>query len=438
MAATQAYYYAIFASVIYFAVSSILVLAQYKALRTNRGDSGQNGKERLGRHKLMMGTIFFLLYVIAGAAVFAHIERWYYLDGIYWADSTLLTIGFGDLFPSTLLGQCLLFPYALIGIVTISIVVYSIMQVASDAEVDSVEISVAKWLRGRRVKKSFMGKESDQSASSRAGQPSGEDRFMEVKSDRRLASVIAFAIWGLAWAAFWLVGAAVFHASERAQGWTYAQSVYFTYTSLLVIGYGDFHPQSPFGKAFFVIWSLLAVPVVTILISTTTEVIGYIFLRSDLMGDYVVKQLEDLFGKSDREDRQHSIHHDTPESVLHNTDNEHKKTHFLARTIAQLLRHHLNQTHTKPFTYQEWEYFISLIHVLRSDHSCDVRNPPDSLQMDSQDDEALRSTLAQWHLEKCDWMSQHNPIMMSKPEMEWLLEGLMVELVELIGRLSEE
>lgn len=36
----------------------------------------------------------------------------------------------------------------------------------------------------------------------------------------------------------WFVGAAIFMVAEKSQGWTYFQSLYFTYVCLLTIGYG--------------------------------------------------------------------------------------------------------------------------------------------------------------------------------------------------------
>ena len=56
--------------------------------------------------------------------------------------------------------------------------------------------------------------------------------------------------------------------------------MYFAYVTLLTIGYGDFGPQSNSGKAFYVFWSLLAVPSLTILISN--------------MGDTVIHMVKDL------------------------------------------------------------------------------------------------------------------------------------------------
>jgi potassium channel subfamily K, other eukaryote len=72
----------------------------------------------------------------------------------------------------------------------------------------------------------------------------------------------------------------VFYKAENNQSWTYFGSLYFAYTSLLTIGYGDYRPYSNSGKPFFVFWSLLAVPALTILISD--------------MGDTVVKIIKDF------------------------------------------------------------------------------------------------------------------------------------------------
>lgn len=75
------------------------------------------------------------------------------------------------------------------------------------------------------------------------------------------------------------MGAFVFYKAEKNQQWTYFESLYFSYTTLLTIGYGDFEPMSNSGKSFFVFWSLLAVPTLTILISN--------------MGDTVVQWVKD-------------------------------------------------------------------------------------------------------------------------------------------------
>lgn len=74
----------------------------------------------------MLQTILFLIYLLGGAAVYARIEGWRYLDAVYWADLTLLTIGIGDFVPETHKGRGLLFPYAVGGILILGLIVGSI------------------------------------------------------------------------------------------------------------------------------------------------------------------------------------------------------------------------------------------------------------------------------------------------------------------------
>ncbi len=39
-------------------------------------------------------------------------------------------------------------------------------------------------------------------------------------------------------AILWIVGAAIFMQTEYVQGWSYFDALYFSYTSLMTIGYG--------------------------------------------------------------------------------------------------------------------------------------------------------------------------------------------------------
>ncbi|KAG7144433.1 Outward-rectifier potassium channel TOK1 like protein [Verticillium longisporum] len=75
----------------------------------------------------MLQTIAYLFYLLIGALVFAEIEGWIYLDAVYWANTTLFTIGYGDYSPSSTLARALLIPYALIGIVTLGLLIDSIL-----------------------------------------------------------------------------------------------------------------------------------------------------------------------------------------------------------------------------------------------------------------------------------------------------------------------
>ncbi|KAJ4353628.1 Potassium channel [Didymosphaeria variabile] len=96
-------------------------------------------------------------------------------------------------------------------------------------------------------------------------------------------------------------------AEKNAQGMTYFKALYFCYVSLLTIGYGEFPPsreahsihthtsagdlapKSGAGRCFFVIWSLIAVPTMTILVSDLGDTVVDKFRRwSDKFADFTV------------------------------------------------------------------------------------------------------------------------------------------------------
>jgi potassium channel subfamily K len=81
-----------------------------------RGHYDKEFQLTMSQRTLMLQTISFLVYLLAGAAVYSHIEGWAFLDAVYWADFTLLTVGIGDYAPGTHLGRGLLFPFAIGGI----------------------------------------------------------------------------------------------------------------------------------------------------------------------------------------------------------------------------------------------------------------------------------------------------------------------------------
>ena len=66
-------------------------------------------------------------YLLLGAWLFSYVENWMFLDAVFWANFTPLTIGFGGEFvPKTHTGRSLLIPYAIGGLVTVGLVIGSI------------------------------------------------------------------------------------------------------------------------------------------------------------------------------------------------------------------------------------------------------------------------------------------------------------------------
>lgn len=77
---SQAFYYATFAGGLYVLLSVMLMMTAYGIWI---GHYGEQFKLSLAQRSLMLQTMLFLGYVLAGAAVYAKIEGWLFLDAVY-------------------------------------------------------------------------------------------------------------------------------------------------------------------------------------------------------------------------------------------------------------------------------------------------------------------------------------------------------------------
>jgi len=166
-ALTQAYYYAVFAAGLYqiisYMVGEINKLLGQAADTTKmmftiygaiKGHYSKEFKLTIPQRTLMLQTICLLGYLLLGALVYSKIEGWKFLDAVYWADFTLLTIGIGDYFtPKTHLGRSLLFPFAIGGIVYLGLVVGSIRSLVLERTKKKLGARMTEKLRRRVIKK---------------------------------------------------------------------------------------------------------------------------------------------------------------------------------------------------------------------------------------------------------------------------------------------
>jgi potassium channel subfamily K len=289
-ALSQAFYYAIIAAVMYFIVALLMITTVVGAYQ---GHYEKEFRLTVSQRTLMLQTIGFLCYLLIGALIFKNIEGWQYLDAVYWSDFTLLTVGIGSpLVPKTHLGRSLLFPYAIGGILTVGLVVGSIRSLVLERGKKKMDARFVEKkreraldsvnLENRTIKvgwKKYSFSENGLSEEQRREQEFNIMRRIQSEASTR-RKWMALGSSATAVMFLWLVGAFVFKTSERNQEWSYFTGLYFAYTSLLTIGYGDLQPTSNSGKPFFVFWSLLAVPTLTILISN--------------MGDTVVKSFSEF------------------------------------------------------------------------------------------------------------------------------------------------
>ncbi|EME39039.1 hypothetical protein DOTSEDRAFT_75659 [Dothistroma septosporum NZE10] len=422
-ALTSAYYYAIMAASIYMIVGALMCLTVYGAL------AGRYKKEfNLGpaQRTLMLQTMSFVAYELLGALVFSKVEGWKYLDAVYWSQVTLLTIGLGDFSPETNVGRGLLFPFAIGGILMVGLVIGSIRSLVLERGQEKMAARITEKRREtavnnvderkQTIKISWLAQADFSTDPSLTPAQRREEEFnvmrkVQATSERErryfaLFTSLSFALM------LWFVGAAVFMVCEREQTWTYFTALYFAFTSLLTIGYGDPSPVSNSGKAFFVIWSLLAVPSLTILISDMGDTIVKWFtditesiakltvlpgeegfrrnLRS-LMGQLTgftapgilgeTKRRAPTDGRSHRDQmmsrlairlEQHIEEEELAEALKADSagDTLERDIHFYHYVLSRELRsvqQDLNQSPPKRYQWVEWEYYLRLMGNVEDD-----------------------------------------------------------------------
>ncbi|KAF3931527.1 hypothetical protein ABW19_dt0206675 [Dactylella cylindrospora] len=448
---SQAFYYGIIAAALYFVIATLLVGNYIGVL------SGKYARQftlTIAQRVLMLQTMTLMCWLCLGAGVFSKLEGWAYLDGIYFCDTTFLVVGLGDYTLTTNAGRALLFPYAAVGVVMVGLIVSSIRGLVLERGKKKVERRILEKQREK-----FLDKEQNRSVPEAESE---RDRFEHMRkiqdtADQRRKWMALCTSLGF-FLVFWMLGAFVFMKAEEASNWNYFQSLYFCFTTILTIGYGDYHPQSNSGKPFFVIWSLLAVPMMTILVSNLGDTVIIMVKNLTLwIGEWTVlpqEKFAELGGrnrwlqsergrlKAQRMQRGERMKQDLqalergePEQTMPTDDPEddenklrlerigtgliEKETeqeqyedsgydrtaalhHDLAFAIQKILPD-LTSKDTKQYSFEEWSAYLDLLD-----------NPEDK-----------------------DWLSENSPLMSRQSETEWLLTKMCSRLEECLREQRE-
>jgi potassium channel subfamily K len=278
------------AAILYFVTASLLTITFWGACTSRyRKDLLLTASQRT----LMLQSILLLIYLLLGAYIFSEIESWHYLDAVYWTVVTLFTVGFGDYYPVTDLGRSLLIPFALAGIISLGLVISSVRNLIVENGSRCVAARIDDRKRRKMIRNLLLGGDNKalepivrefQTSFPRSKEPCQSEferrkaefdlmRKIQAKSSTRRRWV-AMAISTFSWLVLWLVGALVFEQAEKHyQGWSYFDAFYFCFEAWTTIGYGDLAPISNGGRSFYVFWSLLALPTMTVLISNASNTV---------------------------------------------------------------------------------------------------------------------------------------------------------------------
>jgi potassium channel subfamily K len=422
--------------------------------------------------------VSFMFYILIGALVFSKVEGWNYLDAVYWADFTLLTVGIGgEYVPKTHTGRSLLFFYAIGGILMVGLVIGSIRSLILEHGKEKISARFMEMKREKVIANIDKEKRTvklgpfEKMTFSEKGLQESQRREQEFRVMRRIQQkaerkrrYTALAMSSTAAFLLWSLGAVVFMYSEKSQGWSYFVSLYFAYTSLLTIGYGDYTLSSNSGKAFFVFWSLMAVPTLTILISNMGDTvikgfrdlslwIGSLTVLPDEQGlssklSIGMKRLrfgnlispqeeegEGTTGASEQKMLDRFAEHVDEDELEHAEEaGEHgdylerdiRFYHYvLAREVRMLMRD-LNASPPRQYTYQEWYYYLRLI---GQDEDNATEHRKAKIHHERKDDSQPEiGTADDGENNTWSWLGVRSPLMGTQNEAQWLLQRLLATL----------
>ena len=545
---TQGYWDAVIAAVLYFFCALILLV---NMLGYFLGHYPQRFELTEHQRTLILQTMLFFFWLAGGAAMFSHIEAranpdapqtWAFVDALYFCDVTILTVGFGDLFPVDNLGRGLVFPYSVGGIIMLGLVISSLHKFAAELgqnnivqkhianirsrtydrtvtesseltrEQEIIPRHIIKDLKKMRISAPHNARRGDRRASIYApaagrknsvtkkrhhhflpaiakrtnlGESMGHrktklillkeerDRFNAMrdiqKSTARFKRWWALSMSIASFCALLVIGAIVFWQVEQTQqGMTYFQALYFCYISLLTIGYGDLAPKSNAGRSFFVVWSLIAVPTMTILISDMSDTVidGFkegtfkvadftVMPQKGVLRDFIENhpKIRDWIvqrrGKREQKKRlQYGMQFpdaaEADETVLDPNDLETPgdangpciealareaeqdadvknplDEGRLARRLATAIRNvagDLRAEHIRKYSYEEWAELTRLIRFTSEDQRRAVRTEE-------------RDGMVDW-----DWIGENSPMMSGQSEPEFVLDRLCESLARYVRR----
>ncbi|KAE9966675.1 hypothetical protein EG328_008776 [Venturia inaequalis] len=482
---TEAFWFGILSAGVYTITSGFSIYTLYM-LRASTRSGREEHRIQLakGHHRLMVLTVLFINYILSGAAIFSHIEGWKFLDAVYWADVTVLTIGYGDFYPKTHLGRSLMLPWSAGGIIILFLTIYSITSLVLEQRSSPWEVHLRDKHRLKKILqlKRTRQEKRTRKVSSRFGylwnakarvdnenldalaQTHDLVDTLEIRSEvsqqrderevrreafnhmqdvlvtsarKRLFYSIIF--WGSTLLSVWLAGATVFYFAEYSQHWSFFQTFYFAYVSLTGIGYGDFALKSPAGRAFFFLWSFIAVATVTMVIKNVVHAAGspYVLHRKDFG-----KSLSGYFGwrKGKQQVEKNSIADDELRRFHDLPHNVHDKTHLLVETIKQVVQDHLNYQYSgkRPqYAFEYWEKVLYLMGALEPTTARNRRDNEDGGCIGSISSSSSNNSMDQWKNPRgmADWLHGKNPLNATETLTEWLLvtmvDKLEAELLDL-------
>jgi len=189
------------------------------------------------QREFMVQTLMFFFFIGIAALIFSKAEGYTFITGIYFMIVTTLTIGFGDITPHTTAMKVLVFPFAVLGLSLLAVIVTSIVRLLSD-RARRRKLQMAKRLKEQTTEKKRLfgalpklSRPNSKAVSINTDDPDGLKPTLSMKTNmslqeelyklreedwrrERRANIQAMAIGMAIFFVFWFIGALIFHFVE--------------------------------------------------------------------------------------------------------------------------------------------------------------------------------------------------------------------------------
>ncbi|KAL4911352.1 hypothetical protein BDW74DRAFT_172814 [Aspergillus multicolor] len=514
---SQAYWSAVISAALYFLLALMLMINMAGYFL---GHYPQNFILTDDQRTLILQTMAFIAWLAIGGAIFSQVIHIAYADAVYFSNVTILTLGFGDITSPNPVAKGLIFPYAVMGIVMLGLVISSIHRFAGELQRDNLVMNHIERKRKAVVRRSETqpGHEPDgaggatelsyrqrhtrqrpivstitapfrrNSAGTRLHQMQQErDRFNAMRAIQ--AQTARFRRWTslvisiIVFVFVWTCGALVFYAVETEL--SYFDALYFGFCCLLTIGYGDVTPTTNAARPFFMVWSLLSVPTMTILISKMSDTLvgGFKAATSFVAtwtfffpekGQYhwngraMMEKVLALFRGKDTtalvraQDQVDGVPAGSPnldvekgttlrQRTPSGQGSSHKKRVIsledlardsspsspeLAQQLAQAIQKTIKDALTgeaKEYNYEEWVGFTRLIQFTNPNSSQKSEMNGDGAAEGSRSGSGMMLDEDEFGVLSWDWIGEQSPLLAEKTEPEWVLDRLCESLVRYVS-----
>lgn len=217
---------------------------------------------------LIMQTLCLCIWLGIGGGIFTRLLNVELGESFFYCVMSITTIGFQGYVPHTVAAETVTSVWIVIGLVFFGLIISSIRKMIVE-----FSKSTFQWHRVERVRGYIY--DNHRKGGNADGEEIDQERSFELMHD---AIKWAYLMQGVSELSLSIViflirllcGAIGFKLFEQ---WTYGESVYFCFFSLMTLGDGDRIPITPGGMVFFCAWALSAIPVMTILVSTAADFI---------------------------------------------------------------------------------------------------------------------------------------------------------------------